>query len=642
VRYYGPSGAEQSCRYDWWNSNKGAAGDDMIAAVRRIAGSQRYQQEQMLWQARMHGGNQIAGLSPTAYTRPAVHVQVGETVGLNVIENVCESAQAEICQEKPKCTFLTDSGDWELREKAELLDQFCDGVFDQICLRDVAQDIVQDACIFGTGVMKFYEWPEGEIAVERVFPWELYVDQADGVYRNPRSMYHVKYVDRDVLVGTYPSKREKIRSAKAYPISTGRDAFMHDSVADLVQVVESWHLASYKDAGDGRHVIAVDGATLLDEAWTQPDFPFVTYRWMRRPFGWHGKGITEQIGGIQKEINRLLLKIQRAFARLGITRIYVERGSKVNPAHMRASDGDIVEYTGQHPIQETPPTVSPEIFQHLWALEGKAYDITGVSQMTAQGQSPPPGVDSGRAIRAVLQNHSKRMGPKHDAYAQLFVDCAVRVIRLARDIANRPGSKGFKVRFSSSEGGYREVDFKDIDLEEDKYLIKRFPTSALPSHPGERFQTLQEWFNGGLIDKDMFMFLSDFPDLKAANDLNLALANQKAIRRKVTSIVKRGQPWVPDTYVNLQLAQTTVSAALLNAEEDNVPEERQQMLRDCLETIVFLMNPPPPEPPPAAPGADAGAPGAPGPDQLPPPELGPIPGQVEAMGQMPNPVSPAA
>lgn len=662
MRYLGAraQAGESGINFQWWTSDD--PGSDMVKVARKIAEKQTYIREQMLWHARLHGGTEIAGLTPTAYARPAVAVMVGETVGLNVIESCVSTAQAEICQNKPKATFTTDGGDWDIKQKAEKLDKFCEGQFYAVDLYKIAPDVFGDACIFGTGILKIYEdESKNQITVERVFPWELLVDQADGVYGSPMCLYQTKYVDRSILMRAYPDKAAQIKDVQSDPLGIGRDPFMYDTTADLVQVIEAWRLPTGPAANDnkqsegetaegqndpknGRHIVAVADVTLLDEPWEEPDFPFAFLRWLKRPFGFWGKGLTEQLAGVQKEINRLLIKIQRAFARLGITRVFIQRGSKVNPSHMRSNDGDIIEYTGQRPetVAETP--VSPQIFEHLWRLEQKAYEITGISQMTAQGQAPPPGVDSGRAIRTMLQNHSKRFVMVGQAYEEFFLTVGKKMIALARQISRRQesedGRKGYQVRWAT-EAGSETIDFAEIDLDEDEYVMRPYPTSALPSNPAEKMQTVQEWFNTGMIDGTKAMMLMDFPDTKSFVDMDPTIASQKAVMRKLTAISKEGKPWTPDSFVDRQSALPIAVAFLLNAEEDGVPEERLDLIRQCIEDLQA----PPPQPggpqPPGPEGGQAAPPGA-GPDQLPQPGPGALPPQVAPIGPMQNPMQPQA
>jgi len=81
--------------------------------------------------------------------------------------------------------------------------------------------------------------------------------------------------------------------------------------------------------------------------------------------GFWGEGVAGEIQGMQVEINKLLLKIQRAFHLMSVPRIYVENGSKIRKSFFNNEIGTIIPYSGNVPVQVTPPSLNREIFDHL-------------------------------------------------------------------------------------------------------------------------------------------------------------------------------------------------------------------------------------------------------------------------------------
>lgn len=162
---------------------------------------------------------------------------------------------------------------------------------------------------------------------------------------------------------------------------------MHRSVAPPV----------IKGSNDGRHVIAIDNFTLLDEEWERDTFPFCFIRWTERLLGFWGQGLAEQLTGIQVEINKLLRNIQEQM-HLATPKVFVEAGSKISKAHINNEIWGIIEYAGTPPTFYVPKTVSGEIFSHLDRLFSRAYEIAGVSVLAAQSKKPA-GLESGVALR---------------------------------------------------------------------------------------------------------------------------------------------------------------------------------------------------------------------------------------------------
>ena len=138
---------------------------------------------------------------------------------------------------------------------------------------------------------------------------EVAVDEADAIYGKPKTMYQRDYMNRDIMYNLYgdtPEKKyviEQAREIDPRQISTRRGS-------DMVQIYEAWHLPSgvrgAKNYQAGRHVIGIDGATLLDEEWTKEYYPFRWLLWTKRRTGMWGQGLAAEIVGIQLEINQLL------------------------------------------------------------------------------------------------------------------------------------------------------------------------------------------------------------------------------------------------------------------------------------------------------------------------------------------------
>ena len=174
--------------------------------------------------------------------------------------------------------------------------------------------------------------------------------------------------------------------------------FGNTTLVDQIEVLEAWHLPSGEGATDGRHVICISNATLVDEQWDKGSFPFVFVRWTDPMLGFWGEGVACDIQGMQVEINKLLMKIQRAFHLMSVPRIYVENGSKIRKSFFNNEIGTIIPYTGQPPVQMTPPSLNREIFDHLERLYNRSFEIAGISQMAATSMKPA-GLNSGAALR---------------------------------------------------------------------------------------------------------------------------------------------------------------------------------------------------------------------------------------------------
>src|SRR3989304_2980143 len=113
---------------------------------------------------------------------------------------------------RPKPYFLTSGGDYQTQRKAKKLNQFIDGIFYENNAYDMGIEAFRDGEVFGDGIVHVFE-KNDRIAFERVLPSELYVDEVEGFYGQPRKLHRVKQVDRAMLVAYYPDHKAKIEEA---------------------------------------------------------------------------------------------------------------------------------------------------------------------------------------------------------------------------------------------------------------------------------------------------------------------------------------------------------------------------------------------------------------------------------------------
>lgn len=618
--------------------------------------NQIWRKEADLRHMRLYGNAPLMGFGLANYSRPGA-VSSGSKVGLNVVKNCSDAFVAKITKDKPKVTFVTSGGDWDLQNRARELEKFVDGQFYELDIYALATQFVLDACIWGNGFLKFYIGGEGKnarIKCDRIFPWEIVIDDQEGLYGAPRNLYQRKWVDRLVLMsayGTDDEMRRKIRSAKKDTDDV--DGVGYNSTADQVMVTEAWHLPSKsgdddESTTDGRHTIAIENTVLFDETYLCDHYPFVIYRRQMPPIGYWGIGLAEELQGLQLEINVLMQKIQKSFHLLGYGHWFVENSSKVNTQKID-NDISIVRYTGTKPAIEAPNPIPPQVFEHLDRIYTRCYEITGISQLEAQSQKPK-GLSSGKAIDSFLDITTERFNVSLRIFQSCFIEAAKLVLELSRVITEE-FNPDFDV-MAPDKTGAAHIKFKKNELREDEYLLQLFLTNKLSDDPAERMSQVQAMAEAGWIDAQDAKRLLDFPDLERAADLENASYN--AVESCISKALKEGVYKGPQPFLNLMQGMRQVQMALIKGWVDNVPEDRLQLLRQWLldaQELVTRALPPPPAPampgldPSAAPGTPGGTPAPmPGTAQYAPMPIMPaLPGQGPPMaaGAPPMPPAPA-
>lgn len=538
-----------------------------------------------------------------------------ELVTYNGIQSVIDTVASKISKSKPKGAVQTTGGNYSLKRKARLLERYVDAEHYSTKMPAVYQDAFIDACIFGTGIVKHYpDVAYKHVGIERVYPGDVLVDEVEGMWRKPRQMFQRNYVAREQLLLDYPEYSEQI---EASPELAREHDWGRDTTCDQLVVVEAWHLPSSPKAKDGRHIIFIEGCTLYDEKWTEDFFPFVILRWNPRRKGFWGQGLAETLVGLQLEVNRLLQKIQKIFHLLAVPRIYMEQGSKVNKAYINNKIGCIIPYVGAKPILDTAPTVNAEVFNHLKYLISAMYEVAGISQDTAGG-NVPQGLDEASGIAILRQTEVQTT--RYALAVQMWEEahCQAARLTIACGKALSKAIPGYSPVLSKDRYTISTVDWSEVDMEDDSYVLKVFPSSSLPDLPSGRLKMLTAMKDLGVInDPSTMLKLLDFPDLES--EFALDRASSEDIDRQIELMLDDGGFDPPEPFQDLQLALKKVQSAYLKARMDGVPEERLELLRQYMAICqeMFMASQPAPEPmptqagiPPAATAQTGAAPGA--------------------------------
>lgn len=584
---------------DWWNANsKQELMDQVLSSAAYLKQNQQTRIRQAAMYSKLYGnlpmfnsvGSSFTKLNSQGLTFPI------DRPTMNVTQSCIDTLVSRITQQKPRPVFLTENGDHKMRTLAKQLNQFILGEFHQTkAYRKGAQNLV-DACIFGTGCMQVLEDPTSQrIALDRTLSVELYVDMNESFMADPRQLFRLKLVDRSVLEANFPDKAGIVnRAEKAYPDMAGES---QQTIADQVMVAEAWHLPSGKGAKDGMHTIVGTSGILLEEPFTKDRFPFAFLDYCPRPLGFWAQPLTEQLMGTQIEINKLLMTISRSINLLGVPRIFVEDGSKVSKAHFNNDVGAIIPYRGTLPSFVTAPCIAPEVYAQLQRLVEYAYQQSGISSLSAQGEKPQ-GLNSGASLREFDNIQSDRFASLIRRYDDYYIDLAYLMIDQAKDIAERTGH--YQTVYPDKDGT-REINLPEAKLLDDPFVIQCYDTSSLPKDPAGRKEYVVEMIQAGIYSPQEGRRLLGFADTEQEDRLETAA--EERILQYLDDIVENGKYTPPDPFMDLQLAQKIVVEYYNLYVPAKLSEARAQMLRDFKVQVEALMQAAMPPAPPEVPGA---------------------------------------
>lgn len=574
----------------WWVEDNGdKAASQMLTSAAYLKETQAYRYRQAAIYARLYGNQSLYSFAGSNISK------MDQTTGLpqerptfNIVQSAIDTLVSRITQSRPQPVFLTDNSDYKQRTLAKKLNNFILGEFYHTKAYELGSTVLKDTLVEGTGVLHLFETPDNRVGCERVLLTELLVDPNESMYGEPRQLYRVKLIDRDVLMANFPKFKDKLeKAAKAYPDNSSDSS---KTVSDLIMVVESWHLRSGKKERDGRHMLACSSGYLIDEEYTKDSFPFVFLHYAPRLLGFWSQGVAEQLMGTQMELNSILYTISRAIKLVGVPRVFQEDGSKVVAAHHNNEIGVIIKYRGVKPSYEVAPCNAPELYAERDKLIAYGYQQCGVSALQASSQKPQ-GLDSGEAIRTYDDISTDRFASLSRRYDNMFIDLAYRIIDLAKDICERDGNYS---TVYPNKNSTKEIDLKKADLIADTFIIQCFTQSSLPKDPAGRLAKVTEMVQSGMITLQEGRRLLDYPDLEQIE--KLANAAEERIFQILDDIIENGKYTPPDPFMDLNLATQLTTQYINLYGQAKLEESKAQKLRDFftqVQTIKQAMQPPP-------------------------------------------------
>lgn len=651
--YLGPGGkgADEGRSADarWQLAEKGSVWGRLNPVVQRLVRDQSDRREMALYFARMWGCSdleRVLGATQPSRRKPTSFNEQ------NITRNIIGAVVSRITKNRPKPSFQTNGADFEMQLKSKKLEKVVDGCFYAGKLYENAPVVYRDSCVFGSGVWKVYADLENlRPAYERVFEFDLFVDPDDALYGAPRSIYYQKTADKQVLIEQF-AKDDKELADKIEHSGRGNlgdDVMLESSYVygmrsqERVLVREAWHLPSGKNAQDGRHVITIDGADLVDEPWTRDHFPFAVIYWTAPLAGFFGDGVCYEAGPLQYQVNKALHDIHGAHDMNGKGYWVVQGNANINTGKLTNGVGTVIRTDGAPPQYYAPQLISPEIYGFLADRIKATYETLGISQLAATSQKPA-GLNSGEAIRAYADEQSERFIDQGRAYENLFLQLAELTIDACKDIAdhvkqhnaaaNDSDKLVFQIRTRERDAIF-DIDWDDVDMPRDSFELKVFPSSMLPQTPAGRLAWVNDMMRLGMDPEDAFA-LVDISDIEQYT--NLRLSSRKIVDENIEKMLVDGDYIAPEPFDNAAYGLARGRQQYHLARQRNYPEDRLELLRKWCLDCWRLANKPDPIGELAAPAPDTMAPTPPGGPPVPPGPGGPpMPPGGEPMPLPPGP-----
>lgn len=406
---------------------------------------------------------------------------------LNVIASCIDTLHSKIAQSKVRPFFTTVNGTFKDIQCVKQAQQFFDTFYDEQNVNKKISDAFKDACIFDTGVIYINEETRN---IERALPFQTYVRPAEVNYNKITRIF---YEQKDFPVSLLP---EKVLSK-----------FKNKSL-------EYVDFGIYYDTVNKTKAFTGNGSIVLTETYEPDVVPFIFLYYKTPVLGNVTTSVADQLINIQQEINVLMAKIKDASQLSAALTFLVPEGSNLKVTQLNNRVGNALQYkplaNGGVPVSSaTPPFIDNQYISLLNELIQKAYDLVGISQLSAQSRKPS-GLNSGVALATMEDVESDRFETQLNQIIRAFIDVAKTCIKvfpqnedILPEIANRVAIK-----------------WKDIVKESSNMSIQYSGADNLSKDPSTKLQQLQQLSMAGVIPAARIPQLMQIPDLEMGYSLS--------------------------------------------------------------------------------------------------------------------------
>jgi hypothetical protein len=527
----------------------------------------------------MMGG---AGMSDVDRTQ-----QLGQSgkppASLNLTAAIIDTLVAKLSSLSIVPKAITNKGNAKGRQLAEDLNDVISGLSHKFKIGQLINLAFRDAMINKVGyikVVKDQNKKKSEIKVERIFADEVVIDPADGYYNNPYKMVHRKVVPISVAMKMFPKFATEIQDSQIIEVRQSSDT---KNYTPSIIIAEAWCRNSYIEGG--RHVIAIENCTILDEEYDKDYFPIIKMDYNEPVIGYLGQSLVDELAPIQNEVDRIVATMQAIMKLVSVPRVFYDINSQMNPEHFTNKVGIMVGMdlkNGVAPIIHNGNGMPPELPKQLEFLIGQMYARAGLTQMDTQGQAPQ-GLESGEALKTMGDIKSER-------WQSLKKNYEIAHTNVMEVLLKEMSSHDIKINTMDKVIGLKTISSKVIPKDFNSFILKVLPVSSLPTDPAGKIDTVERWVANGWVDKNSAAELLQMPDLESY--VAIQGAPRKFIEMSIEDMLNEGEYIAPEPYDNIDFA---LSKALqyyawerMNDKDETKLKLLRRYINDCKRLIQQL------------------------------------------------------
>ena len=449
----------------------------------------------------------------------------------NIIKSCIDTLVSKIASQKVRPFFNTVNGTFKEMRIVKQAQQFFDQLYDDQNVNKTVTKAFKDACIFDTGII--YVNPDTH-RIERVLPWQVAIDSREASYNG---LTRLVWKKENFPVTNIPFTDSKL---KKQVVNTQQQ----------VTFYEYWNL------NEGKKVYYIPEMDFYkEEAWDKNILPFIFINYDDPVKGNSSVSIVDLLFGIQDEIDSLIVKIKDASQLSSPLKYLVPENSSVKVSKLTNRVGEVITYSAL-PNQTTPPVVAvtepfmdPQWISLLDKLKQDAYELCGISQLSATSQKPQ-GLNSGVALSTMEDIESDRFEVQLNSIIHTYVDIAKACITLFDPNDSILPENRLRKGFT----------WGDIVEAQNQLVIQFSAAESLSKDPQTRAQQILMLVQMGVIPQNRIAALMEIPD--TVQGYSIANNSIEAVMNVIDECIEDNNFEVPDFIPTDMLMQEILNTCL--------------------------------------------------------------------------------
>ena len=481
-------------------------------------------------------GYQSAGYNNLFYDDSSVQTR------LNVIKSAVDTVASKLAQARVRPFFDAVKGDYQTIKAARAAQIFFDQFFDSQKIYERAPETARSSMLFDGG----HFWIDEENkTVQPLAHWELYV--------NPYEVNAVGF--RNVTCGmirrvNYPLSAVMMQFPEVGKLDQYK-SLARDAVGEFI---------IYYDLAEGKKWYVCNKDIIFCKAIDYKRLPVTCVWWSKPVLGWSTTCLADDLYTIQVTIDDIQQRMDQAIKQSPFNTVFVPVGSDIKATMLSNEAAQIVTYNesgGGTPVVATPAPISDMYRQLLDGYIAKAYELAGISQLSAQSKKPG-GVVSGVALDTLENVESERFEVIVQDYIHQFVELAELCVEVF--------PKDADVLPVTMEGA--RVKWGDIKAQKDLFRVQFSAGSALSKDPATKIQQIQQLQQLGINLQPILPQLLEIPDLETA--YSATTASYDYVQTIIQRAAETGNTdYLPIVNLEMLFTETVRWMLRLSADEAN-------------------------------------------------------------------------